>query len=206
MFGVVPVPMLSVIQPTVLWTSPVGNPLTTILFLGLICCYCLKISSQLRQPPPLLLHQRLPQLQQLRLQQQHWQLLIVMMAITVVALTIAIVIRTGASVQIVGKLVEIKKLAALIVTIHISHVDQATFQSVGWFSTKQARYIISGMSKCAVDNGKMYDIKLGTCDMPLDESDQFYKTVIISHLRELPSGRVFNREFIFLSVSLPYLR
>lgn len=33
------------------------------------------------------------------------------------------------------------------------------------------------MSKCAVDNGKMYDIKLGTCDMPLDETDQFYKTV-----------------------------
>ena len=34
------------------------------------------------------------------------------------------------------------------------------------------------MSKCAVENGKMYDIKLGTCDMPLDETDQFYKTVI----------------------------
>jgi hypothetical protein len=33
-----------------------------------------------------------------------------------------------------------------------------------------------GMSKCAVENGQMYDIKLGTCDMPLDETDQFYKT------------------------------
>ena len=36
------------------------------------------------------------------------------------------------------------------------------------------------MSKCAVDNGKMYDIKIGSCEMALDDSDQFYKTVSIN--------------------------
>ena len=33
------------------------------------------------------------------------------------------------------------------------------------------------MSKCAVDEGKMYDITIGTCEMTFDESDQFYKHV-----------------------------
>ena len=57
-----------------------------------------------------------------------------MMAIMVVALTIATVKQTDANVQSAGKLDEIKKCAARIETIHILHVDQAIFQSVSSFS------------------------------------------------------------------------
>ena len=97
----------------------------------------------------------------------------------VVALITAIVTQTDASVQSVGKLDEIKKCADQMEIIRISDVDRAIYQSVSLYASSiDCLNFISGMSKCAVENGKMYDIKLGTCDMPLDETDQFYKTVI----------------------------
>ena len=97
----------------------------------------------------------------------------------VAALITAIVRQTNASVQSAGKLDEIRKRADQIEIIRIFDVDPAIFQLVCYYasSTDCLKFIL-GMSKCAVENGKMYDIKLGTCDMPLDETDQFYKTVI----------------------------
>ena len=102
-----------------------------------------------------------------------------MMEIMVVALITAIVRQIDASVQSAGKLDEIRKRADQIEIIRIFDVDPAIFQLVCYYasSTDCLKFIL-GMSKCAVENGKMYDIKLGTCDMPLDETDQFYKTVI----------------------------